>query len=89
MPTLLATKQIDGYIAWQPFVEVAPVAHIGKVITYTLRYTNTSAMDTIGVVITATRSAGLTGTPPGWTKIGPSDWRSIGNLAAGQSGKEK
>jgi NitT/TauT family transport system substrate-binding protein len=34
MPTLLATKQIDGYIAWQPFVEVAPVAKIGKVITY-------------------------------------------------------
>ncbi|HTY52646.1 MAG TPA: ABC transporter substrate-binding protein [Methanomicrobiales archaeon] len=34
MPTLLATKQIDGYIAWQPFVEVAPVAGIGKVITY-------------------------------------------------------
>jgi ABC-type nitrate/sulfonate/bicarbonate transport system substrate-binding protein len=34
MPTLLATKQIDGYIAWQPFVEVAPVAHIGKVVTY-------------------------------------------------------
>jgi hypothetical protein len=37
-------------------------------------------------VITATRSAGLTGTPPGWTKIGPSDWRSIGDLAAGQNG---
>jgi NitT/TauT family transport system substrate-binding protein len=35
MPTLLATKQVDGYIAWQPYVEVAPVAHIGKVITYT------------------------------------------------------
>jgi NitT/TauT family transport system substrate-binding protein len=34
MPTLLATNQIDGYIAWQPFVEVAPVAHIGKVIAY-------------------------------------------------------
>jgi len=34
MPTLLATKQIDGYIAWQPFVEVAPVAGIGKIITY-------------------------------------------------------
>jgi NitT/TauT family transport system substrate-binding protein len=34
MPTLLATKQIDGYIAWQPFVEVAPVANIGRVITY-------------------------------------------------------
>ncbi len=51
-----------------------------------MRYTNTSAMDTIGVVITATRSAGLTGTPPGWTKVGPSDVRSIGNLAARQSG---
>jgi hypothetical protein len=37
------------------------------------------------VVITATRSAGLTGAPPGWTKSSPSDWRSIGNLAAGQS----
>ena len=57
----------------------------GKVITYTLRYTNTSAIDTIGVVITATRSAGLTGTPPGWTKVGPSDVRSIGNLAAGRT----
>jgi len=34
MPTLLATNQIDGYIAWQPFVEVAPVANIGKVISY-------------------------------------------------------
>jgi sulfonate transport system substrate-binding protein len=34
LPTLLATKQVDGYIAWQPFVEVAPVARIGKVITY-------------------------------------------------------
>ncbi|MDD1676389.1 MAG: ABC transporter substrate-binding protein [Methanomicrobiales archaeon] len=34
MPTLLATGQIDGYIAWQPFAEVAPVAHIGKVVTY-------------------------------------------------------
>jgi NitT/TauT family transport system substrate-binding protein len=34
MPTLLATQQIDGYIAWQPFPEVAPIAHIGKVIVY-------------------------------------------------------
>ena len=34
MPTLLATDQIDGYIAWQPFVEVAPLAGIGKVIAY-------------------------------------------------------
>jgi ABC-type nitrate/sulfonate/bicarbonate transport system substrate-binding protein len=34
MPTLLATGQIDGYIAWQPFVEVAPLAEIGKVLVY-------------------------------------------------------
>jgi ABC-type nitrate/sulfonate/bicarbonate transport system substrate-binding protein len=34
MPTLLATGQIDGYIAWQPFVEVAPLAGIGKVLVY-------------------------------------------------------
>jgi len=34
MPTLLATDQIDGYIAWQPFVEVAPLAGIGKILIY-------------------------------------------------------
>jgi NitT/TauT family transport system substrate-binding protein len=34
MPMLLATDQVDGYIAWQPFVEVAPLAGIGKVISY-------------------------------------------------------
>ncbi len=34
MPTLLGTGQIDGYIAWQPFVEVAPLAGIGKVVVY-------------------------------------------------------
>ena len=34
MPMLLATDQVDGYIAWQPFVEVAPLAGIGKVIAY-------------------------------------------------------
>ncbi|MDD1646903.1 MAG: hypothetical protein LUQ03_03390, partial [Methanomicrobiales archaeon] len=34
MPMLLATHQVDGYIAWQPFVEVAPLAGIGKVIAY-------------------------------------------------------
>ncbi|MDD1679386.1 MAG: ABC transporter substrate-binding protein [Methanomicrobiales archaeon] len=34
MPTLLATGQVDGYIAWQPFVEVAPLANIGKVVVY-------------------------------------------------------
>jgi len=35
MPTLMASKQIDGYIAWQPFVEVAPMAGFGKVLAYT------------------------------------------------------
>ncbi|MCQ8894242.1 MAG: ABC transporter substrate-binding protein [Methanolinea sp.] len=34
MPTLLGTDQIDGYIAWQPFVEVPPLANIGKVLVY-------------------------------------------------------
>ncbi|MEM2123782.1 MAG: ABC transporter substrate-binding protein [Methanolinea sp.] len=34
MPTLLGTEQIDGYIAWQPFVEVAPLANIGRVLVY-------------------------------------------------------
>ncbi len=34
MPTLLGTDQIDGYIAWQPFVEVPPLAGIGKVLVY-------------------------------------------------------
>ena len=34
MPTLLGTDQIDGYIAWQPFVEVPPMAGIGKVLVY-------------------------------------------------------
>jgi len=34
MPPLLATKQVDGYIAWQPYVEVAPESGIGKVVTY-------------------------------------------------------
>jgi ABC-type nitrate/sulfonate/bicarbonate transport system substrate-binding protein len=35
MPTLMASKQIDAYIAWQPFVEVAPMAGFGKVLSYT------------------------------------------------------
>jgi uncharacterized repeat protein (TIGR01451 family) len=58
----------------------------GKVITYTLRYTNTSAMDTIGVVITATRPAWLASTPPGWLRSSAIDLYQIGNLPAGQSG---
>jgi NitT/TauT family transport system substrate-binding protein len=34
MPMLLATKQIDGYIAWQPFVSIASKSGIGKVVVY-------------------------------------------------------
>jgi hypothetical protein len=58
----------------------------GKIITYTLRYTNTSAMDTTGAVITTTRPAWPGSTSPGWTQNGTADLYSIGNLAAGQSG---
>ena len=35
MPQLLGTKQVDGYIAWQPFPEIAQETGIGKVATYT------------------------------------------------------
>ena len=58
----------------------------GKIITYTLRYTNTSAMDTIGVVITTTRALWLDSTPPDWTQDGATDLYTIDNLTAGQSG---
>jgi ABC-type nitrate/sulfonate/bicarbonate transport system substrate-binding protein len=34
MPMLLATKQVDGYIAWQPFVSIASKSGIGKVVAY-------------------------------------------------------
>jgi NitT/TauT family transport system substrate-binding protein len=34
LPMLLATNQIDGYIAWQPFVAVAAESRIGKVLVY-------------------------------------------------------
>jgi len=34
MPMLLATKQIDGYIAWQPFVSIGSKSGIGKVVVY-------------------------------------------------------
>jgi len=33
MPMLLSTDQIDGYMAWQPFVAVATVIGIGKVVS--------------------------------------------------------
>ena len=32
MPNLLATKQVDGYIAWQPFVSIATESKIGQVV---------------------------------------------------------
>jgi ABC-type nitrate/sulfonate/bicarbonate transport system substrate-binding protein len=34
MPSLLATGDIDAYIAWQPIVEVGPLTGIGRVVTY-------------------------------------------------------
>jgi ABC-type nitrate/sulfonate/bicarbonate transport system substrate-binding protein len=34
MPMLLATKQIDGYIAWQPFASIGSESGIGKVVVY-------------------------------------------------------
>lgn len=34
MPMLLATKQVDGYIAWQPFVSIGTKSGIGKVVSY-------------------------------------------------------
>jgi hypothetical protein len=34
MPMLLATKQIDGYIAWQPFVSIGSESNLGKVVAY-------------------------------------------------------
>lgn len=34
MPQLLATNQIDGYMVWQPFVSVADVSGIGRVVSY-------------------------------------------------------
>ncbi len=33
MPNLLATKQVDGYIAWQPFVSIATESKIGQVVS--------------------------------------------------------
>jgi uncharacterized repeat protein (TIGR01451 family) len=59
----------------------------GKIITYTVRYTNTSAMDTTGVVLTTTRPAWLAGPPVGWSLDGNIDQYVVGNLAARQSGQ--
>lgn len=35
MPVLLSTGQVDGYIAWQPYVSVATESGIGQLVTYT------------------------------------------------------
>ncbi len=35
MPVLLSTKQVDGYIAWQPYVSIATESGIGQLVTYT------------------------------------------------------
>ncbi|MBP7119991.1 MAG: ABC transporter substrate-binding protein [Methanolinea sp.] len=34
MPQLLATDQIDGYMAWQPFVAVGKVTGMGTIVSY-------------------------------------------------------
>ena len=34
MPSLLATGQVDGYIAWQPVVEAGVESNIGQVAVY-------------------------------------------------------
>ncbi|HLF28746.1 MAG TPA: DUF11 domain-containing protein [Anaerolineae bacterium] len=58
-----------------------------KLITYTLRYTNTAAMSTTGVVISVTQSPFATYVPSGWTFAGGNIYtRAIGSLAAGASG---
>ena len=61
-----------------------------KIITYTLRYTNTSDMDTTGVVVSATKSPYVSYVPSGssvWTFAGGDVYTySVGNLAARASG---
>jgi uncharacterized repeat protein (TIGR01451 family) len=72
-------------LALSPFYD-SGTPYPGKVITYTLRYTNTSAIDTTGVVISVARPSWLTSTPFGWIPNSTTDLSFIGNLAAGQSG---
>jgi uncharacterized repeat protein (TIGR01451 family) len=85
-----ATQDVDD-ISTRPVLTITPgydpaTPYPGKIITYTLYYTNTSAMDTIGVVITTTSPAWLANTPRGWMRSDVTDVYPIGNLAAGQSG---
>ena len=35
MPVLLSTNQVDGYIAWQPYVSISTVSGIGQLVSYT------------------------------------------------------
>jgi hypothetical protein len=53
-----------------------------KIVTYTIRYTNTSAMDTTGVVITVTRSPFVTDLSSGWSANGTDQSFSVGYLSA-------
>lgn len=59
-----------------------------KRITHTIAYTNTSAMHTTGVALTATKSPSVTYVNfGGWTSAGGGNYtRVIGNLNAGASG---
>jgi uncharacterized repeat protein (TIGR01451 family) len=75
VPTLALTPLYDGSTPYP-----------GKTITYTLRYTNTSLMDTTGVVISTTRSPYVSAIPTGWSFINGDDIYTVNNLAAGQSG---
>jgi uncharacterized repeat protein (TIGR01451 family) len=74
VPTLALTRAYD-----------AKTPYPGKIITYTLRYTNTSLMNTTGVVISTTRSPYVSVIPTGWSFIGGDDIYTVGNLAAGQA----
>ncbi len=57
-----------------------------KIITYSLKYTNTSAMDTTGVTLTVTKSPYVTQLSSGWQDNGDDASLPIGNLAAGAFG---
>ncbi|MBI5567571.1 MAG: hypothetical protein HY870_21910, partial [Chloroflexi bacterium] len=58
----------------------------GKIITYTLTYTNPSGMDTTGVVFTVTRSPYATQASTSWQANGEQANLFVGDLPAGESG---
>lgn len=62
----------------------------GKIITHTIHYTNVAAIDTTGVIVSATKSPYVTYLPSGsscWTGVGGNSYTcTIGNLGAHQSG---